>query len=264
MSGLDMKEPDFIDEYFSFLRRKTFWLILAFILFVGFSLLIRSLVPNRLPGGHVRFLGAYGPSNLEAGFELNSVGMAPIERFSTAKYSKIISKHFEDQTTGENYVVFAIKHDVAKRDFIILFNVAKTHSVFTSDEDKAFGGDVVLTPIALISWNDLKKLESAELFLSEIKPTGFPKGCEFKTFLGAGMTLKHQYLSARKCHSKATLMSISGEVRSAPRSLFVNITIREGQDEYWFGEKGQGEKNYSYFGSTTGLTLSKVPKTKSE
>lgn len=254
-----MNEKDFISEFFPFLRRKVFWFIIMLLFFIGLAFFVRGLISNRLPGGHARILGAYGPTTAEGGFDLKAVGFAPIERFSNLEYSKIIGEHFEDVSTGENFSVFAIKHEVSKRDFVILFNVFKIRNIFTSEEDKEYGGDVVLTPVALISWDDFVLFESGKIIFSEIKPTGFPKGCKFKTFLGGGMTLEHQYISSRQCHDKATLMSIRGGIRRKNQKLFVNMIIRDGQNEYSFGEKGQVEKSYQYFGAPKVAIEGNVP-----
>jgi len=247
-----MKESDFINDFFPFLRGKFFRLICFLVVGLLIALLVRGLIPKRLKGGGHALSGAYGPTTDELGFDIRVVGIQPPERPPTAGFSKIVGIPLEDEETGERYLALAMKHDSSRKDFIVLFNVARMRDILTNEDDKKYGGDTVLTPIALISWNEMEGLFSGNLRVSQIEPTSFPEGCKIVTILRTYMSLKREYIPTRKCYSSTAPMTITGTIYTSYGGLLVDTTITLGKDKYWFGEERQIGKRYSRFGSSIG------------
>lgn len=217
------------------------------------ALFIRALIPDRIPGRWAPVTGPYGPATAETGFELSAIGIQPTENNPTAHYAKIVGKSYEVDGSDEQYLVLAMKHDSSQREFIFLFDVAKSRNILTSERDKSYGGDVVLTPIALLSWDDFIRLDSGDLRVTDIEPSGFPKGCNFLTDLMAWGTLRHKYYTTAPCYSKNAEISLNGNFTTKTGGLSSNLIIRIEKEEFWFDEFGTHGKNYPAIRTTTVL-----------
>ena len=230
-------------------KRVALILVPILVTLIGLASLIMGLIPNRLQGGHARITGPYAPADALSGFALQDLDITPPDRPPTSDYAKIIGRSFVDPVSGEHYQALAMKHDGSQRDFVILFNTARLQDILTSEKEKKYSGDVVLTPIALVSWKDLIKLHRNELTISDIEPTGFPEDCKFRTLLTTWMSLKYEYWSTFQCQSDSSAMAINGKIHSDFGSIAMELWLRIGEDEFTIGKPGTG-RTYAQFGKS--------------